>query len=340
MKKPVQVSEAFLIGGGGGPGALVGLILTGLIVRPDRSEGFDFGDGVSLKKTPGWMHDEKKNKILGLVDPVTRFTLGQTLHCLWVETKTSLRDPATGEINLKSEDAAERLQKASLALWLSTIVSFEIPLLVPVAIPPGETEMAWDGPPLRTRLTYRIRPRPEAFRPQTVEEKDLDLASQLFLAIRRASGPVKTAADILYTSATLNVNEVSFLLLWSALEALFAPVAPNEATHRLRTRIALFLGRNERHARSLFGEVNDLYQIRSKMVHGHAFRAKNLKESQEHTQASIRVEDILRDALRRILLDQELLNTFDSPKKRDQFLDDLPFVGRRWPEETGPEVPE
>ena len=46
------------------------------------------------------------------------------------------------------------------------------------------------------------------------------------------------------------------------------------------------------------------------------------------------MEDVLRDALRRILLNPELRTVFDEPDKRDEFLDDLTFKNRVWPSQA------
>lgn len=155
-----------------GPGALLGLIQAGLIVRPERwhEEPFDLGDGVAFRKTPRWVYDRERNKFLSSANVVLLDNLGKTYFCLWVGTTRSLLNPVSGETDFKTDDATERLRKAGLAIWLSTIVSFDVPLLVPLAARPGHSEMVWDGLAHTARLTFRICPRSGVLSEPVLEE--------------------------------------------------------------------------------------------------------------------------------------------------------------------------
>jgi hypothetical protein len=151
---------------------------------------------------------------------------------------------------------------------------------------------------------------------------DLDRARQLNVALAAAppTGPPGVAARILLDALVTRTWTSRYLFLWIALEALFAAEAGGEAMFRLAYRMALFLRRGDE-ARDLFRRATKAYGIRSAIAHGH--RKRDLPDSDA---VMAEVEDWIREALSKILLDQRLLERF-SGNERDEFLTELTFRG-------------
>jgi hypothetical protein len=90
---------------------------------------------------------------------------------------------------------------------------------------------------------------------------------------------------------------------WIALESLFAPPDPGEATYRLALRIAYFLGRTAQQRLAIDKDIRDSYKLRSNVVHGRSYSRSDLKAFTDKT------SDYLRRALRVLVQRGETLDT-------------------------------
>lgn len=74
------------------------------------------------------------------------------------------------------------------------------------------------------------------------------------------------AYDNLNTSYEIYNNSVQFLMLTVSLEAIFN-VSKTELRYRIARNIAILLGVDREHSKSIFNSIKDLYDKRSKLVH-------------------------------------------------------------------------
>ena len=102
------------------------------------------------------------------------------------------------------------------------------------------------------------------------------------------------------------------------LEALFGPDDAGETTYKLCQRIAFFLADCPDVARDPYRKAKICYNTRSKIIHG------RWKDDPKIDIVMADTEAIVRTALRRVVEDPEVLNTFVS-KQRDKFLEDFVF---------------
>jgi hypothetical protein len=127
-------------------------------------------------------------------------------------------------------------------------------------------------------------------------------------------------------SVSLGLRETDwasrFMQMWIAMEALFGPEDAREITYRISQRIALFLIAEKRNAFDLFQEVKSSYSWRSKVAHG--LRLNKL-ETDESEVLSYSIEQLVATSLKKILLDPNLVKTFDGAQ-REEFLDSLVFM--------------
>ena len=119
-------------------------------------------------------------------------------------------------------------------------------------------------------------------------------------------------------------SDLALLGFVGALESLFS-VSPQELTFRLSFLLANFLGATTAEKRRYFSRAKKLYTIRSKISHG-----DKITEDEERSAIQLaehwvpEAEELSRLALRAVI-DQRLIDTFNSKAKHEQFLDDLLF---------------
>jgi hypothetical protein len=155
-----------------------------------------------------------------------------------------------------------------------------------------------------------------------VKPEDLDPTKGLFAALMNVPRETALWATLraLIAAMEMNVEEIRYLLLWVALEALFG--TSYEITYRISQRIALFIGKDNSDAKAVFGDdAKKAYGFRSKVAHG-AWR-KN-KDSTALTATS---EALIRRALNRILMETAVTPNFlGSNDQRESFLDEQIFI--------------
>ena len=126
----------------------------------------------------------------------------------------------------------------------------------------------------------------------------------------------------LWTALIQRTWEVRYLTLWTGLEGLFGPAEPQEITHKIAQRIAIFLHGHSEVAYENYKKIKKAYGWRSKTVHG--MRLDNLKND-ESERLLLEAEMYLRTAFNRILQSHELMAQFTG-RSRDEYLDRLAFT--------------
>jgi hypothetical protein len=130
---------------------------------------------------------------------------------------------------------------------------------------------------------------------------------------------VWTALRATTAALQMRVEEIRYLLLWVAIEALFG--ANMDIKYRISQRLAFFLGKNRAEAREIFSKAKKAYDFRSKVAHG------AWKRDQQSTALTAATETLLRQALTRVLLDGAGIQHFvGSTERRDAYLDELVFT--------------
>ena len=151
--------------------------------------------------------------------------------------------------------------------------------------------------------------------------QDLEPAKGLFTAlvkIQRQTS-VWTALRAVTAALQMNAEEIRYLLLWGALEALFGTMF--EIKYRISQRLAFFIAGSREEARSVFTTAKKAYDFRSKVAHG------AWKRDQHSTALTATTEALLRRALVRLLRDDHIAKQFlGSNEQREGYLDDLVFA--------------
>lgn len=130
--------------------------------------------------------------------------------------------------------------------------------------------------------------------------------------------------SLYYLNSALHLQhwESGFVMFTITLESLFTTDS-NEITHKIAERIAWFLESKAEKRREVFNQMKEIYQIRSKIVHGADIR----KMSSERSRKLLAdLEYLTRKIMKKILQDQSLIDSFsDKQKNREKFLTSLLF---------------
>jgi hypothetical protein len=140
----------------------------------------------------------------------------------------------------------------------------------------------------------------------TLETESLQFAEQFaprlaHLSLRQSFNRVSNALRLYESALDLIPSDVALVVFISVLEGLFS-TATQELSYRLGLAVACFLASTTEERFSVFGEVKELYGIRSKIVHGDRI-------TMNEEQAAIllaenyvpKAEGLVRRSIRRIL---------------------------------------
>lgn len=274
-----------------------------------------------LDWTPVYLHRDEFLELLAWSD---RDEIGsEGRYSLLVKYQASSDgevDPSTPfeSIRHKQGVAAEKIRLANLALWISEPTSIGFPAVIDVE--QSGTNWTLRGATIRQRVTPL-----ESYRLSNQSTASLIQAVELYIRIRDMPRDTSAwrAVRLLWSILTSPTPEQRYILLWTALEALFGPEGGQELSFRIAQRMAFFLA-TEPHARSeCFSKAKAAYGLRSKVVHGRSLRKVSPEESDELTLES---EEMLRRSLLKILDSPQILDEFSNEKRRDRYFDGLAFA--------------
>ena len=150
------------------------------------------------------------------------------------------------------------------------------------------------------------------------------LIDEVNQAPENVSTPFDIAVDKLVRSFGGGASPTKIVDLATALEAMLSGRGSDDVTLRLKTRAAALLVGDEDPAASIFDDVNILYSLRSKLVHGGRLTAKELQKRMhalstvpDGTMAGVVLSyaiDRFRDVVRRAALARLCLASGDNPK--------------------------
>jgi hypothetical protein len=284
----------------------------------DLDVPFDLGNNVVLCARPDWLI--QRDIVSGLGDQ-DRTHLEVSKYVLMQEYDANAlgdRDPAwTGDTPRSKQQAAEEaLNLANTALWIAK------------PCPVGFKRVVVAN--LRAGIWIRIRFGVST--PLCVHRFDLykeynslelhtarGLNCALMALTRRET--IWIASRALWLALLTREWTIRYLLLWTALEALFGPEDGREITYRLSQRVAFFLVGKGAEASKAFESIKKGYEWRSRVVHGMRLGKLKPELSERIMHES---EALVRDSLKRILADSRLIKQFNG-RTRENYLDGLPF---------------
>lgn len=267
---------------------------------------FTFGDGVRLDDAPDWLREH----------PFVKFALGWRENALLGPNQLALiaeyEASSSGELQ---NQALQKLFFVNLAAWLSKPTAFNIVFY-------AHASHAQDGWQPTTYDSIVFRPLKENENTSLVLE-DLEMAKQIYSAL---AGLVKE--ETLWTTSLIALEALQakwsvlrFILFWIVLESLFG--ADQELRYKLAMRLAFFhpsLNGIER--QKLYERMMKSYDLRSKIVHG--MRVEKIKD--EFASVVCETEAVVRESLKKILLDRSLISIFNGKQeKRDEYLQNAMF---------------
>ena len=266
---------------------------------------------VSIIDTPKWVPERIKVR-----RPYDAYLLqsGRSMVC---KHAPELPDGSDGHAR-----AFAMLKLAALGLWISkpNPISFEMAIYSPDLEKSDESFEQWDLPFKAHVSDFTAR----------LVESDITAArtiiERLEIIRNQASDNDDGGAIWLATTSCMKALMESwwqsrYLTFWTGIESLYGPEDAREISYRMAYRVAWFLSEDKIEAKRDFDQVRKGYNWRSKIAHGRSLKKLPIDESAEVLHVA---ESLLQRSLRRILLDESLLKTFDS-STRESFLDALSF---------------
>jgi len=281
-----------------------------------------FADVFVLRDIPDWLR--KDQQILNSLSRHERESVLQAHHALVAEYPASAigePDPDWRGKDRKSiqETKFESAILANLAMWLRQPSS--------VCFTVGFDALCWPDPDRSEPLPIAQqiqRQDPLHCHPNDVgnivEPTHLTKSAEIYTALLSVprGNPVWEALRAVWAALASYSADRRYPFFWIGLEALFGASNPNEISYKLCQRIAFFLAKTPEDARSLFKRARNCYNTRSKIIHGRWEHDPAIDLVMADTEA------IVRTALRHLLDDPRMLQTFIS-KRRDEFLEDWVF---------------
>jgi hypothetical protein len=273
-----------------------------------------FANGLLLTPMPDLLRQDQWTERLSAADR-------KTLEGLQYAFVAEYEIPRQEGVDPSSEDSRTRLiQKAKHEI--AELANFALWLARPS---PVCFELIFDAPRRRGGLHVssidkqsRILCHPRD-RGGLLSDADLDAARDLhcsLCALPKASA-VLTAVHASWSALKIEREEVRYLLLWVALEALFVPEDARTPADLLAQRIGHFLSSEPRAASELSKSAFRAYSLKCSIAYGLATERADLVGCIYET------ESLLRRALRKILLSQDLMKQFSNSTNRTALLSGL-----------------
>lgn len=135
----------------------------------------------------------------------------------------------------------------------------------------------------------------------------------------QAEAPRFTRADY-FLQAARSASDVGVKVAFycTCLEALLAPRDTTELTYRLAERAAIIASERPGERRETFSLVREAYAARSRVIHGDVLSDRRVREL---PQVAVKLDDVLRRLLNRLLADAALMATFHEDRADDYFAD-------------------
>ncbi len=288
--------------------------------EPDLlDQPFDLGGGASFGMRPAWLRRET----LPAEDRIGFSDLHRAVSARYVfllERRSDKLEHGDWEAD------HETLRAMQQSIWIASGIRVEWDLIFLMKPEdPHQPCRRWD------RLAVQRKPlkAPDS----KLTRLQLEQAREVCTVIRALSrrGALWTAIRIAAFALDERQGDITLVLLWAGLEALFGPDSAGETVHRTSMNLALFLAPSGEEAQALAKRVKESYTLRSQVVHGRqSGLASGSKQKEREKAVALMVDTVgwLREATRRIALNPDLRETFQSGEKRKGYLEGLPY-GRK-----------
>ena len=273
-----------------------------------------FAGGFLLTPMPDLLRQDRWTAGLSAAD---RKVLGGLMYAFVVEYETppaGNSDSGAENSNLTKVQRAkhETAQLANFALWLAR----PSPACFDLVFDAPRREGGWCAPLIERKSRILCHPRD---RGGLLTDADLEVARSLHRALcdLPEESPIGTAVSASWSALQIGKEEVRYLLLWIALEALFAPLEGRDTTELLARRIGRFLSPDHRAAEEYCERARQAFLLKSGIAHGQKAAQPDLAERVHET------ESLLSRALRKILSSEDLVNRFSAVGGRETLLEGL-----------------
>lgn len=297
------------------------------------NEGLDLG-GVFFLTTPEWLNDKDKFKKYSDVEMMeqyvpalcySRFAYSVTLEAPY--KKVQAKGFSYWAPDIDKESIIEKFILANFSLWLSNyaFAGFNHIFLISEEDKMNLTNvLEVNGFWANEFESLHTGERVEKSEWLEIYESDFLMMKIFFskLSVVPRSCTLWIALRAIFTALSTKEWEVRYLMLWVALEALFGPEDGKELNYRLSQRISLILTNDNEKRKELFYFAKKSYHLRSKIVHG---MRVNFQKELDYQKSLYETENLVRQLLRAILLDDNLLDNFIGYYNREKFLEELLF---------------
>ena len=272
-----------------------------------------FPNGTTISLIPDWLKGENFTFGLSLSNREELESLSKYIFKYEYESDDQLQYLRTTETPF--DKAKGEIIKTCLSLWLTNPSAMTFSLVINAKYfrdswVPSETEIHQD-----------IYSHPNDQSNKVSNNDFVNASKHLSIINNNWKGVLSLSLNALHIALKQQRWETRYLLLWIILESLFGPKSPNEITYRLSTRLANFLGNNKDEKIELYEKAKLGYKWRSRTVHG--LRLDKLKSDQSG-ELLFEAENLVRNALIKIISNEELIKRFNGPN-REEFLDSLLF---------------
>ncbi len=274
-------------------------------------------DGVILDKLPTWLRTDHFTKELSGPGRLHFARCRYVLRVPYNANDLGSPDPQwRGSEPRSIQDAGhELINLANLAIWLAQPCDFGFDVVFHV-------QKLGNHRSLRKFQGVRDLEAHMKYERTYLTPSDLRLARRLHHALNLIprTSSLWVAAYSLWYALLEGVWTTRFPLLWFGLESLFGPKNGREVTYRIAHRLSRFLSNKREDRLFHFRRCKELYEWRSKVVHGTVLAKLKGDES---VGLMLDTEMYLRRAISKILLSKSILKEFISD--RDGYLDSLTF---------------
>ncbi len=288
----------------------------------------DLGEGVILSTSPAWFKEFSRCGQLCIDEKGEIDSANYTIRIEYEATSRNEADPKwkgkkeRGELAKKGKGqmADARLMYANLALWLAKPSCIGFCFLFDFKFKNDKWNIMGRG-----RRIARLVPNLH-YTNNSLTEAELETAAMLFsrlhVLLNYSDGTLKRCASTLFWALIHKEWDKRYLLLWMALESLFAPKDRKSITYKLTKNLACFLGDNKSDISKFSEQAVKYYKWRCLIVHGKSLSELIRVERREQLEIQYETEDWLRKSLMRILSCEKRISIFDS-NQRDTYLKSL-----------------
>lgn len=224
---------------------------------------------------------------------------------------------------IESETTNERshdlIKRALISLWIAKPTGAHVTFFLQYQEPrisDTTSDVIWSTDTLKPNRKYIN---------ETLSFKDLQIMKDVYKNVNKIRDN-KTRLSLtlyhLYGALHIWIPHPRLVMFLSVLESLFS-TSPQEISHKISERTAFFFEKDSSKRRELYDFIKNIYNIRSKIVHGSQVSRKDIEPPKDKLAD---LEFFIHRLLQKIFTDNELVEIFSSGNEvREQYFKDLLF---------------